>query len=678
MDDDLFDLIPIKEKIEDIRKRIRHHDKKYYIDADPEISDYEYDSLMKELIELEEQYPGFITPDSPTQRVSGEPLVEFNTVAHEYPMLSMDNTYSEQELIDFDSRVRKILNVDKVEYTTEYKIDGVAVSLIYENKKLACALTRGDGLQGDDITRNIKTIKSLPIVVEDLNFYKFPEKITLRGEAYLRKKSFLQINKERETAKLPLFANPRNAAAGSLKLLDSKEVAVRNLDLIVYGIADYDSLNETNHYDALIKLKQYGFKINDPITKCAGIKEVIETCDKVLQIRDSLPFEIDGMVIKVNNVDWQKQLGATAKVPRWAIAYKFPAQQVTTNVLDISVQVGRTGILTPVAVLKPVLVSGSVVGRASLYNKDEIENKDIRIGDTVIVEKGGEIIPKVVKVITANRDGTQIKFVFPDRCPECGSTVVQEPQEVAVRCDNISCPAQIKRRVEHFASRNAMNIEGLGESLIDRFVEKKLIADVADLYYLDYKKITSFDKMGEKSANNLRIALDLSKNNDLSRLIHGIGIRHVGLKLAEVLAQEFGDLDSVIKAGMDDLTRLNDVGEIVAESIVGFFKHNENLEVIEKLRQAGLNFVSKRKKLPVHETPFSGKTVVLTGGLVNYTRDEASDIIKNMGGNISSAVSKSTDFVIAGKDPGSKFDKATQLGIKILSEDEFIRIINGK
>jgi len=678
MDNDQLDLISIQEQIEHLKRQIRYHDKKYYVDADPEISDYEYDRLMKKLIDLESQYPDFATPDSPARRVSGEPLAEFTAFEHEFPMLSMDNTYSRGELMEFDSRVRRILNVDNVEYTTEYKIDGVAVSLIYENKMLVRALTRGDGYVGDDITQNIRTVKSLPLFITDSGISEFPKKIILRGEAYLSRKNFEAVNREREKSHLPLFANPRNAAAGSLKLLNPKEVAVRNLDLIIYGVADYGALNVNTHSTALNILKEYGFKINNPITVCNGIGDVIKSCDATLGIRNILPFEIDGMVVKVNRIDWQKKLGATAKVPRWAIAYKFPAQQVTTKIIDISIQVGRTGILTPVAILEPAPVSGSVISRASLYNKDEIENKDIRIGDTVLIEKGGEIIPKVVKVISSKRDGTQVPFVFPQKCPECGAGVVQQPDEVAVRCDNISCSAQIKRRVEHFASRNAMNIEGLGESLIDRLVDKKIICNVADLYYLDYELIASFDKMGKKSANNLRMAIESSKKNDLSRLIHGIGIRHVGLKLAEELSIEFGNLDRIMNANYDDFIKITDVGEIVANSIAGFFKYPENRSVIERLRSAGVNFESLRKKLSVSVSPFSAKTVVLTGSLNSYTREQASEIIKNMGGKISSSVTKSTDFVICGKEPGSKYEKALQLGIKILTEEEFIRIINEK
>ncbi len=673
MDNDLFDLFDQQKNIERLRRLIRYHDRKYYIDADPEISDFEYDKLLNRLKELESQYPQFISPDSPTQRVGGGILSGFRTLEHEYPMLSIDNTYSEQEVLAFDARIRKLIGVQAIEYTTELKVDGVAVSLIYKKGILDTALTRGDGIRGDDITQNIKTIKSLPIVIDEPGF---PDKLILRGEVFLSRKVFERINAERALEGEAVFANPRNAAAGSLKLLDPEKVAKRNLDMVIHGVADYEPLGVTTHFEALNKLGEYGFKINKPVTLCEGINGVLTSCAHISQQRPLLAFDIDGVVIKVNRFDWHKQLGTTAKVPRWAIAYKFPAQQVTTKVTGISIQVGRTGVLTPVAELEPVLISGSMVSRASLYNKDEIEQKDIRIGDTVLVEKGGEIIPKIVKVITAKRTGNEQKFVFASECPVCNGSVVQMKDEVAIRCENMACPAQLKRRIEHFASRDAMNIEGLGIRLINQMVEKEMVADVADLYYLNISDVASLDKMGEKSAINLDMAIKRSKNNDLPRLIHGIGIRHVGLRTAQTLAQWCKHMDNLISADEDDLIPLQDVGAVVAESIVTFFKQKRNLQVIDKLRLAKVNFELLVNHVSVADNPFLNKTVVLTGSLANFTRSQASELIRSRGGKVTSSVSKSTDFIIVGKEPGSKYNKGKLLNIKMISEQEFIEMIN--
>ncbi len=690
MDDSQLDFFDIESKIEELRKQILQHNEKYYADADPEISDIQYDKLVEQLKSLEKKYPQYADENSPTNRVSGKPLLKFDTVTHEIPMLSIDNTYSQEELETFDKRLHKLINAKaddaldlfpdtikkEIEYTVELKIDGVAISLIYEYGKLKIALTRGDGIQGDDVTENIKTIKSLPLTIKEPMRSDFPKKLILRGEVYFPKKNFDRVNEERQTEGLSLFANPRNAAAGSLKQLDSKEVAKRELDIIIYSVADCIPLGIDKHYEALQKLKGFGFKINEPIKKCSGVQEILKVCDDVLSSRDALPFDIDGMVIKVNRCDWQRQLGATAKSPRWAIAYKFPAQQETTTVIDIVIQVGRTGILTPVAILEPVEVSGSVVGKASLYNKDEIEKKDIRIGDYVLIEKGGEIIPKVIKVITTKRDGSQKKYLFPTKCPVCQSETTQEEGAVAIRCDNISCPAQLKRCIEHFVSRKAMNIEGFGENLINRLVDINLFKNVADIYSLDWNQVADLDKLGEKSTENLKNAVEKSKKNDLSRLIHGIGIRHVGLRSAEILAETFGNLDSLIEATEEDLVEINDIGEIVAKSIIHFFSQQKNRIVIEKLRDAKVNFVSISTNRTDKKTPFSGKTVVLTGTLKTKNRDEASEIIKKSGGKVTSSVSKTTDFIIAGENPGSKYDKGIKLGITIITEQQFLEMIN--
>ncbi len=678
MEDNQLDLFAVQETIENIRRQIRYHDKKYYVDAQPEISDYEYDAMMRRLVELEQQYPEFLSPDSPTQRVSGEPLTHFETIVHDYPMLSIENTYSEGELREFDLRIRKATGEESLEYTAELKVDGVAISLIYENNKFVRAITRGDGMRGDDVTANVRTIKSLLLNCDDR---EFPSNLTLRGEIYLTRAVFDALNEQKKEQDVPLFANPRNAAAGTLKLLDPREVAKRNLELVVHGVANPRALDVSSHYDAFSKLESFGFKTNRPIFRCNGINEVLEAIEHGHQLRDKLPFDIDGMVIKVNSYDIAERLGSTAKSPRWAIAFKYPAQQVRTKIRDIVLQVGRTGILTPVAVLDPVFISGSTVSRASLYNKDEIEKKDIRIGDTVLVEKGGEIIPKVVSVLTDQRNGTEKIFVFPKKCPECGGNVVQLSGEVAVRCDSLSCGAQLKRRIEHFAARDAMNIEGLGTSLIDQMVNKMIVRDVADLYTLDYKEVAGLDRMAEKSAQNLFQAIETSKKNDLSRLITGLGIRHVGVQLADILADAYGDMDNLMNTTREELLKkkdegiIKDIGDVVLETILSFFSRSENRTVIEKLRMAGVNFTSSAKHT-VRVNPLTGKKIVLTGTLQNYTRDDASDIIKKMGGLVSSSVSKATDYIVAGDNPGSKLQKGNMLGIKILTENEFIMMIN--
>lgn len=672
MKDSQLDLFSVQQRIENLRHEILYHDRKYYVDAQPEIPDAEYDRLMRELAALEQEHPEFRDPDSPTQRVSGEPLTHFKTVPHEYPMLSIDNTYSEQELREFDARIRKLLDAASIEYTAELKVDGVAISLRYENGRFVQAITRGDGVRGDDVTANVRTIKSLLMNCDDANF---PATLILRGEIYLPRASFESINESRAAEELPPFANPRNAAAGTLKLLDAREVAKRNLDLLIHGVANPEVLDVTTHYDALAVLKRFGFKTNQPVFRCPGIGDVFDAIEKGNRLRAELPFDIDGMVIKVNRYDLAQRLGTTAKAPRWAIAYKYPAQQEQTRLNDIILQVGRTGILTPVAVLDPVLISGSTVSRASLYNKDEIEKKDIRIGDMVIVEKGGEIIPKVVSVVESYRDGSQKPFLFPDTCPACGGPVIQLQGEVAVRCDSIACNAQIKRRIEHFASRDAMNIEGLGVSLVDQLVDLNLVNDVADLYSLTFDKLIKLERMGEKSANNLLQALETSKQNDLSRLIAGIGIRHVGIQLAVMLAQVYGTMDNLMNTTAEELLQkkeegsIKDIGEVVLDSIITFFAQDENRAVIEKLRAAGVNFDAKIRQ--ASDTAFAGKKVVITGTLEGYTRDEAADMIRNLGGTVASSVSKMTDYVLVGENPGSKYEKAKSLGITILNEDQF-------
>ncbi len=658
----------IKKEVEKLRKEIHYHNYRYYVLNDPVISDYEYDQLVKRLEELERQYPELITPDSPTQRIGEEITGEFPTVEHRIPMLSLDNTYNEEEVRDFDRRVKKLLGDEPVEYVVELKIDGVAVSLRYEKGKFVQGSTRGNGKIGDDITSNLKTIKTVPLVLltDDPDL----QNIEVRGEVYMPKHEFERMNREREEEGLPLFANPRNAAAGTLKLQDPKEVAKRGLDIFVHTVAEFPEKVKT-HYEALQILKDIGFKVSPYVKLCKNIDEAIEYFNEWVDRRDSLPFEIDGMVLKVNSFDQQRRLGTTIKSPRYAIAYKFPARQATTRIKDIVLQVGRTGVVTPVAVLDPVHLSGTIVSRATLHNEDEIKRKDIRIGDWVIVEKGGEIIPKVVKVIKDKRTGEEKEFRMPEKCPVCGGKLVREEGEVAWRCINVSCPAQIKRSIQHFASRNAMDIEGLGPSLIDQLVDKGLVKDYGDLYYLDPKEVAKLERMGKKSTENLMRAIEKSKTRPLARLIFALGIRHVGIHAAGILAERFKSIDKLKEATFEELASIEGIGPIMAKSIVNFFREKKNLEVLEKLRRAGVKMEEEEKK----EGVLAGKTFVFTGALSKYSRHEAQEKVIALGGKVSSSVSRNTDYVVVGENPGSKYEKAKKLGIKIINEEEFLKMI---
>jgi len=656
-----------KKKIEKLREEIRYHDYKYYVEARPEIPDSEYDRLMRELIALEKEFPSLITPDSPTQRVGGEPLKEFKTVTHKIPMLSLDNCYSAEELKEFDGRVRKNLK-QEYNYVVEPKIDGVAVSLYYEEGIFKLGSTRGDGIRGDDITNNLKTIKSIPLKIN------FKGKIEVRGEVYLAREHFLSINKEKEERGEETFANPRNAAAGSLKLLDPKLVAERPLDIFIHTLSSIDKKMWKTHYEALNGLKKLGFKVVNPAKLCRNIEEVISYCNEWEDKRDTLPYEIDGMVIKVNSFEQHEILGTTAKSPRYAIAFKFKARQAVTKLKDIILQVGRTGIVTPVAVLEPVYLSGSTISRCTLHNEDEIKRKDIRIGDTVIIEKGGEVIPKVVGVVTSKRNGKEKVFKMPDNCPVCGSKIVRLLDEVAYRCQNVSCPAQIQRRIEHFTGRRAMNIEGFGPAIITQLIKNKLVKDYADLYYLKAEDLEKMERMGEKSASNLINALQNSKNNTLSQLIFALGIQEVGENTAELLVSKYDSIDELSSATKEELQNIRGIGPSVAESIENFFKQKENLKVIEKLKKAGVN--TKRKKEEVAlKGKLLGKTFVFTGELNSFTRDEAETLVRRLGGTPTSSVSKKTDYVVVGRDPGSKYDKAKKLGVKIINEEEFKKIV---
>ena len=646
-----------------------YHNRKYYLENNPEISDYEYDTLLKKLIALEKEYPRYKTADSPTQRVGGAPLKEFKTVKHNFPMLSIDNTYSSEELLDFDRRVTKLLT-EKTEYVVEPKIDGVAVSLIYENGYFIQGVSRGDGYHGDEITANLRTIRNLPLSIP------FSSTMEVRGEVYFKEKEFELLNQRRKKKGESLFVNPRNAAAGSLKLLDPTLVARRPLNLFVYS--GYLKKGPEEHYPVLKLLKELGFPINPHIELFTNIEEVINYCRNFQKKKDKLPYDTDGMVIKVNSLTAQEKLGATTKSPRWLAAYKFPAEQATTRLKDIILQVGRTGVLTPVAILEPVGLAGSTISRATLHNEDEIKRLDVRIGDKVFIEKGGDIIPKVLKVVKEVRTGKETIFKMPEKCPVCGGKVYRDTEEVAVRCENVRCPAQISERIKHFASREAMDIDGLGEVLVNLLVQKKLVEDYGDIYSLKLKltDLITLERMGEKSSRNLLEAIEKSKERPLPNFLFALGIRHIGIHSAEILCEKFSSISELKNSDIETLSSIPEIGPTMAESIFNFFKDKETTIVLEKLDKAGVKAVKSLKlKVKSEKKIFSGKRIVLTGTLENWTRSESAQLIKNLGGHLTSSVSPKTTFVLTGKEPGSKLQKAKTLGIKIIDELEFKKII---
>ncbi|NQV04389.1 MAG: NAD-dependent DNA ligase LigA, partial [Candidatus Omnitrophica bacterium] len=587
--------------------------------------------------------------------------------------LSMDNTYSADEIREFDKRVKKNLGVDKVDYVVELKIDGVSISLLYEKGRFIQGATRGDGFNGDDVTINLRTIRSLPLNSSVRKGVRFPSAFEARGEVYIPRKAFLKINREKEKKGEEVFANPRNAAAGSLKLLDSSLAAKRHLDMWIYGFGGVEGASFKTQYEAISFLKDAGFHTNPHIKKYHSIEDVIKYCNEWESKKDSLDYDIDGMVIKVDMFSYQRDLGQTSKSPRWMIAYKFPAERKETRLEDIIVQVGRTGTLTPVAVLKPVELSGSTVSRATLHNQDEIMRKDIRVGDCVIIEKAGEIIPQVVEALKNKRTGKEKRFSMPKKCPACGSAVENIEGEVALRCENLRCPAQLKERIKHFASRQAMDIEGMGEAIVTQLVDKKMVEDYGDIYYLKHDEVKGLERMADKSASNLIDAIVKSKANSLNRLIFGLGIRHVGVRAAWILAARFGSLERVTSLDTEEFEKINEIGPIMAKSIYAFFRSKENKRVIEKIKRAGVNIeaIGNRRKTMKLE----GKSVVVTGSLESFTREAIEELIRAEGGNASSSVSKKTDFLVAGKDPGSKFDKAKKLGVRIISEGKFKKMI---
>ncbi|OQX56205.1 MAG: DNA ligase (NAD(+)) LigA [Candidatus Cloacimonas sp. 4484_209] len=659
----------IKKRIEQLRKEINYHNYRYYVIDDPVINDTEYDMLLKELIDLEKKYPELITPDSPTQRIGEELIGGFPTVTHSVPMLSLENTYSEEELREFDKRIAKLLSGERYDYAVELKIDGFAVSLEYTDGKFTRGSTRGNGIVGDDITQNLKTIKSIPLqlLTEDKSLMN----LDIRGEVFMPRKVFEKLNRERGKRGEPLFANPRNAAAGSIKNMDPRVVAERKLDIFIHTVVQPHPFK--THIESIHKLKEIGFKVTPVLEYARNIDEVIKICKKWQPKRDRLDFDIDGMVVKINDFEQHKKLGETIKSPRWSFAYKFPAEQAVSRIKDIELHVGRTGVVTPVAILEPVHLAGTTVSRSTLHNQDEIKRKDIRIGDYVIVEKGGEVIPKVVKVITTKRTGKEKVFKMPDVCPVCGSKLFQQQGEVAVRCINLSCPAQIKGRIEHFASRSAMDIEGLGEMLVNQLVDKGLIKSFSDIYHLDMDALVNLERMGKKSSLNLLNAIEKSKERGLARVLFGIGIRYVGIKAAKVLASHFHTMDKLMKATYEELESIKEIGPVMAESIVNFFKEKENIRVINELKRCGVKMESTIKV--AKETPLAGKTFVLTGSLKDFTREEAKEKIELLGGKVLSSVSKKTDFVVVGENPGSKYDKAKKLGIKMIDEEQFKKML---
>jgi len=663
-----LDRAAAEKRIRELTDLINEHNYYYYVLDSPRITDLEFDNLMKELMELEQAFPDLIPPDSPTRRVGGMPAAGFAAVAHLAPMLSLSNAFNDQDLRDFDRRVRGGLPGQPVEYVVELKIDGLAVSLLYENGVMVRGATRGDGEMGEDITRNLKTVNSIP-----LRLRRPVPLLEVRGEAFMPKKEFLRLNEEREEAGEPTLANPRNAAAGSLRQLDPRITASRALDAFLYGIGRIEGMTVASHMEGLDILKELGLKVNPHIKLLPSIDEVIDYCREWTEKRHDLPYEIDGMVVKVNSLAQQAALGATSKSPRWAIAYKFPAEEAETVVRDIFVRVGRTGVLTPTASLKPVKVAGSTVSSATLHNEDIIRDKDIRIGDHVIIHKAGDVIPEIVRVLPEKRTGAERIFSMPEQCPVCETRVERVEGEVAVRCPNDRCPGREREGLIHFVSRDAMDIEGLGPSVVTALIEAGLVNDAADLYYLKFEDLVKLERMGKKSSENLLNAIEKSKSNSLAQLIFALGIRLVGERAGKILADHFGSMERLKAASVEELTAIPEIGPKMADSIVAYFRDPVNLRLLDRLEAAGVNMVQERAE--EGRRPLQGKQFVLTGALSKYTRKEAQELIEKLGGKVSSGVSKNTDYVLAGEDPGSKYDKARALGVPIITEEEFEQMI---
>ena len=661
----------LQSEIENLRAEINRHNELYYQNNAPEIADYEFDKLLEKLKKLEAENPELITPDSPTQRVGGK-AEGFASFTHKVPLMSLDNSYNLDELRSFDERCQKLADGRKLEYVAELKIDGLSVSLHYENGFLKTGATRGDGNTGDNVTPNVKTIKTIPLKLKS----DFPAEIEVRGEVFMARSVFEKINAELEMQGEKLYANPRNFASGTLRQLDSAIVATRRLDMFPYDVWQGNQKPFASHWENFEWLEKQGFNVNPNRRLCENIDEVIEFCDEMLTLRDSFDYDIDGVVVKVNSTALQSEFGSTTKAPRWAIAYKYPAMQATTQLEEINVQVGRTGALTPVAYLKPVLLAGTTVSRASLHNEDEIKRLNLKIGDWVLIEKSGEIIPQVLQVIESKRNGTETEYEFPKNCPVCGFDAIRPTGEAVTRCSNADCPAKIKARILYFATRKAMDIEGLGDGLVEKLVDSDLVKNVADLYSLTLEQVSAIERMAEKSATNLINQIENSKTRGLQKLLFGLDIRHVGERYAKILARHFRTIENLANATVEELDAIHEIGEAVAESVFNWFENPNNQEIIERLKQANVKTeIDGNANVELNEN-FNGKTFVLTGKLDQFTRDEAAKIIEERGGRVSSSVSKKTDYVVAGSDAGSKLTKAESLGVKVLSEDEFKEMIS--
>ena len=658
-----------KNRIEELRKQTEYHAKKYYDDDAPEISDFEYDMLMVELRNLEAEFPEFESKDSLTQKVGGTTKEGFNKVEHIVPLQSLQDVFDFESVNDFDEKMQKVAkeNDKELKYVVETKIDGLSVALEYVNGKFVKGATRGNGQVGEDITENLKTIRNIPKELKE------PIDIIVRGEVFIGKKEFEKLNEKRDLEEEPLFANARNAAAGSLRQLDSTITAQRPLDIYVFNVQKCDSIKIKSHYESLLYLEKLGFNVNPVKILCNNAEEVLKAINKIGEDRNDLTFGIDGAVVKVDDLELREKIGQTAKTPKWAVAYKYPPEKKETILKDIICQVGRTGVITPLAILEPVVVAGSTISKTTLHNEDFIKEKDLKIGDHILIQKAGDVIPEVVEVLKDKRTGNETYFEMPKVCPVCGAEVVREEGEAATRCIGMECPARTLRNIVHFASREAMNIDGLGEAIIEQLLDKGLINNISDIYYLKLEDIASLKKDGKKFAQNLIEAINKSKENDLDRLICGLGIRNVGSKLAKVLAKKFKTLDDLMRASVVNLNSIDEVGEIIADSIYSFFNQEQTIDLIEKLKQANVNM--KYLKEESKDERFYGKTFVLTGSLDKFTRDEASEIIENFGGKTSSSVSKKTDYVLAGEDAGSKLKKANELGVKVITEAEFQEMI---
>ncbi|MEN3045158.1 MAG: NAD-dependent DNA ligase LigA [Candidatus Hydrothermales bacterium] len=662
----------IKKRIEFLRKEINYHNYRYYVLNDPVISDEEYDKLFRELVELEEKFPEFLSPDSPTRRIGEKPQEGFKTFNHREPMFSLQDARDKEELVEFDERIKRFLHLplDKdIEYMAEPKIDGLSLEIVYEKGIFKTSGTRGDGTLGEDVTLNVKTIKEVPLYLIENNLFRIPERIDVRGEVYMLIKDFEKLNEESLKKGEKTFANPRNAASGSLRQLDPKITAKRNLKFFAWGVGYHEGITYSTQEEILNSLKCFGLPVNPLIKKCRNIKEVIDYYEEIREKRESLPYEIDGIVVKVNSLTIQQELGFTIRSPRWAIAGKFPAKEVTTKIKEVIFQVGRTGIITPVAVFDPTPVGGVTVQRATLHNFDEIERMDVRIGDYVFLRRAGDVIPEVVKVIKEKRTGEERKILPPSNCPVCGGNVIKEG--AYYKCVSIDCPEKLKGSLRHFVSKKAMDIEGIGSKLIDQLVEKKMVKSVADIYYLKYGDFLKLERMADKSIRNLLEAIEKSKKTTLERFIYALGIPLIGERGAQLLAKKFGSLERLKNAKYVELRGIPEIGPEMAESVVSFFENEKNLITIDKLIKAGINFEEKKIKRGF----FTSKTVVFTGTLKNFTREDATKIVEEQGGRVSNTVSRNTDYVIVGENPGTKYKKAIEYKIKILKEDEFIECI---